>query len=263
MSDAPSKAGMLVLLSTEVAGALDLGLGCWFAKLRTKSALGVLAGPVAGVNFGLDHKPAAAETGTPGLRLLCVYSLFEPELMVRRVPPSELFQFLKGSPIENGDSVGLLAPGDPPKRRRASVDGLGATTGELVCDCGDRNFDGSTPGLRWSTEAMSFMSYVSDIPGSATDSRRSWIVDSEGSRGWSLRTTMESEASPMSVRTGWLAMAPSKALQPAPCVKSISTSSSSSLASVPSPKDGKGSVGRFATGSGVNLRGSLNMNPAI
>jgi hypothetical protein len=71
--------------------------------------------------------------------------------------PSELFQFLKGSPIVNGESRGLLAPEDPVNLRRDSREGLGTTAGELTCD-GPCSFEGSTPGFKWSTEAMSFIS---------------------------------------------------------------------------------------------------------
>lgn len=47
-------------------------------------------------------------------------------------------------------------------------------------------------------------------------------------RGTSLRTAMDNAARLISMRTGWLVMAPSNALHPAPCVTSTSTSSSSS-----------------------------------
>jgi hypothetical protein len=133
----------------------------------------ILAAVGAGASFGLDHRPADAEGGATGLevKLLCMYPLVEPELMVRRMLPNELFQFLYGSPIVKGDSMGLLFPDDPVKRRLDSMDGLDRTVGDLFCDgvCG---FEGSAPGLRWSIEASSFISYVSAIPVSATDDRR-------------------------------------------------------------------------------------------
>ena len=82
----------------------------------------------------------------------------DPELMVRRMLPSELRLFLCGSPSVKGESSGLLAVEDPVNLRRYSNDGLAVIAGDCVCGCADSSFEGSTPGRRWSTEAESFIS---------------------------------------------------------------------------------------------------------
>lgn len=72
------------------------------------------------------------------------------------------------------------------------------------------------------------------MPGSMTDDLRAKIVDVDDGRGISLRTAIDSEARLMSMSTGWLVIAPKSALQPAPCVIRIKTSSSSSSSSTTS-----------------------------
>jgi hypothetical protein len=164
MSEAPFKAGIFPPFVLEELATLGFGFGCCTEKLRSISDAGLdvpslMPDPAAGANFGLDHNPPADADADapPGLRLLCEYSLLEPELIVRRVLPSVLPQVLNGSPIENGESIGLFAPEDPVNRLRESSEGLGMTAGELACDCVG-SLDGSLEGLRWSTEAMSFIS---------------------------------------------------------------------------------------------------------
>lgn len=67
----------------------------------------------------------------------------------------------------------------------------------------------------------------------------------------------------MSMSTGWLVMAPIRALQPAPWVTKTSTSSSSSSSSPAKSwlKLGKGSDFVWDIGGGVRRSGSLNMKP--
>lgn len=103
-----------------------------------------------------DHRPPAGDA-VP-LVALCANLEFDPELMVRRTPPSELFQFLYGSPSVKGESSGLLVVEDPVNLRRWSNDGLAVMAGDCVCVCAEGGFEGSTPGRRWSTEAASFTS---------------------------------------------------------------------------------------------------------
>lgn len=84
------------LLALVLGFGVGFGFGCWFAKLSTMSAPGldrpdVLAAETIGANFGLDQSPPVDGAVLPGLRLLCVYILLDPELMVRR---ALLFQFL-------------------------------------------------------------------------------------------------------------------------------------------------------------------------
>lgn len=96
----------------------------------------------------------------------------EVEVEVRRMLPSELFQPDRAEgPRVKGDSTGVLAPLVPMRRGgrySKPMDGLADVEG----DCGCGGFDGSTPGRRWSTEARSFISYVSAMPGSTTDDLR-------------------------------------------------------------------------------------------
>lgn len=55
------------------------------------------------------------------------------------------------------------------------------------------------------------------MPGSATESLRVCIVaGADVCLGSSLRTAMDSDARPISIKTGWFVMAPSSALHPAP-----------------------------------------------
>lgn len=151
-SDAPSKCAIELLLDLEAAAAAEVdlgGCGCWFEKLRTMSA------SVAGV-LAPDHSPPDGDAAP--LVALCANLELDPELIVRRTPPSELFQFLYGSPSEKGESSGLLVVDDPVNLRRYSNDGLAVMAGDDVCVCADGGFEGSTPGRRWSTEAESFIS---------------------------------------------------------------------------------------------------------
>lgn len=118
-SAGPSTAGRLARV------AAGFGLGCAFERLVTTFAPGLtlrsLLASATGVRVP-DHKPPG---DTAALAVESdVYLELDPELAVRRTLPSELFQLLRGSIIEKGDSVGLLAAGDPVNLRRASSDGL-------------------------------------------------------------------------------------------------------------------------------------------
>lgn len=103
------------------------------------------------------------------------------------------------------------------------------------------------------------------MPGSATDGRRSFIVDTGDMWGTWVRTAMESDARPTSMRTGWLDMAPSKALQPAPCVTKMRISSSSSSTSTCALGLEDVPVAARGTGNGGDglFDRTLNMKPGI
>ena len=92
-SEVPSRAGMLLVVVVVVVG---FGLGSWFAKL-SMSKLGLeLPSPPASV-FGVrdpDQRPVDGDAAPLVLWRLFMYLELEPELMVRRTLPSELFQLL-------------------------------------------------------------------------------------------------------------------------------------------------------------------------
>jgi hypothetical protein len=74
ISAAPSKAEMLGSTLLVVLRGWDVALGVATPSLPP--------GVTAGEGLALPHKPPGAVDVLPGLRLLCVYILFEPELIV-------------------------------------------------------------------------------------------------------------------------------------------------------------------------------------
>lgn len=104
-----------------LVAAVGLGLGYELVKLDTISAPGLdrPSLPESAMEFlELDQRPAEGDAVSLLLWRFCMYFDVDPELIVLRTLPNELFQLLYGSPSEKGDSMGLFAAGDPVNLRR-------------------------------------------------------------------------------------------------------------------------------------------------